>query len=154
MRVLFYKGKVGLFGSLIRLKTGSAYSHAELLFDDGWRFGIDAENPARFYADVPEWDPAVWDAIYIPESGVQEICRRFCESVKGAKYDWKGVVFSQTLPWGWADSDKYFCSELCVEALQAGHYSEVSGAKPYRIAPHKLANILLAAGGKYVQPRF
>jgi len=147
MRILFWKGPVGLAGRLIRLKTGAAYSHCELLFSEGERFAIDVGAPARFYkpgyAAAP-WDPKLWDCIEI-SYGDEMRTRMWCLQHVGATYDWRGIVFCQVFPWGWEHATKYFCSELCVEALQAGGYPQVTGLTPYQLSPAKLAGHLRLA---------
>jgi hypothetical protein len=165
MRVLFWKGPSSFFGSLIRLKTCSAYSHCELLFSDGTRFGIDASFKSGFYRvdghlktpdsksgyDGKEWNAENWDCISI-EGGDEEKTRKWCEEHVGLEYDWKGVVFCQLFPWGIESKNKWFCSEISTAGLQAGLYPQVLGLKPYQIAPHKLAPILEHNGGHFTLP--
>lgn len=165
MRVIFWKGQASFFGTLIRLKTGSSYTHCELLFSDGTRFGIYGLFKSDFYRvdgkirtpdvisgyDGKEWNAENWDCISI-DGGDEEKVRKWCEKHRGLKYDWKGIVFCQVFPWGIESKNKWFCSELVTSALQEGGFPQVKGLKPYQIAPHKLASILENNGGKFALP--
>jgi len=149
---MFWKGESGIFGRLIRMKTGCAYSHAELLFSDGSRFAIEAGIKARFYREegVTLWKPDEWDVIEIG-GGDEDLAHKHAVTLAGSDYDWRGIVFAQLLPWGWEHPTHYFCSEISTEILQAGKFMDAS-IKPYKLSPPKLAAHLLAHGGKFVVP--
>jgi hypothetical protein len=142
MKVIFWKNKKSFVSKLIRFWTNSPYSHCELLFSDGTRFGIDLNQKAKFYKNT---DYDNWDVLEF-EGGNEEVTRNSCNELVGCNYDLFGVIFCQIFPWGWEDPVKWFCSELCVDRLQVGSYPQVLGAKPYQKSPNKLYDILLAGG--------
>ncbi len=153
MRVLFWKGKSGIFGQAIRLWTKSPYTHCELLFSDGMRFGIEYDRAAMFYeppaGDRP-WNPHLWDCLEF-YGGVEDKTRSFCADVSLAQYDWLGIACSMILPIGREHSSKWFCSELTTAALSAGGY-HVSGLRPHLTSPAKLHAHLVDVGAEQVLP--
>ena len=142
MKVIFWKKKSSFISRLIMCWTNSQYSHCELLFSDGVRFGINSNFNAKFYKDT---DYENWDVLEI-KGGDEEKVKYSCNEIIGCKYDWVGVIFSQIFPFGWESKTKWFCSEVCVDRLQAGNYTQVFGAKPYRVSPNKLYDLLLSGG--------
>lgn len=153
MRVLLWKGQAGFVGRMIRLKSGSPYTHAELLFSDGDRFRINSDVHAEFYRpkDAPKWRVEDWDCVEL-DGGDEAAVRTWCTGEIGTQYDWRGILFCQLFPWGWHHEDRWFCSELCVAALQAGKFAQVEGMKPWYISPAKLGVELQERGGRLILP--
>jgi len=153
VRVLFWKGPCGFFGTLVRIRTRSAYIHSELLFSDGARFRIAPGEVSRFYvpADAPRWDGAVWDCLEVA-GGDEAFVRKWCFEQSGTKYDWLGLALCQVLPWGREHPDRWFCSEQCTAGLQAGGYPAVADLKPHYQSPAKLAAALVHRGATFQLP--
>lgn len=155
LTIMFWKGKTGLYGRLIRLVSAYPYTHVELQFSNGCRFGINYDMPAQFYVPTTRgplvWDPLDWDGYEIPPAYVDEArVRRWCMTVQGAQYDWRGIVCSQVLPFGIEHPERWFCSELVTAALQAGGNPWVANVKPQHISPSRLADILISHGARLV----
>ena len=145
MKLIFYKARYGAIGDkLIAWYTSNwkdklngnwrnSYSHVEILFSDGMMFSASQyENTVRYtrhsYSD--SWDRIKLNISYDDEC----IVRSFCDSVEGAKYDYLGVAGFVLMN---RDSrSKYFCSEVCVEALQeVGKLLKLDASKT---SPNKL----------------
>lgn len=141
MEVIFYKAKYGkLFDKLIAFWTRGEYSHCEIRFSDGNNFSADSwENEVRFKKFTPS--SKKWDTLKIPDYiANEELCRKFCETQVGKKYDWLGIFLSQLIPLNIHDKNKFFCSEIDAKALsEAGIVFEISFNK---IHPNKLYKIL------------
>lgn len=152
MYVLFWKGGHSLQDRLIRCFSRGPYSHCELLFSDGTRFGVSSAYEARYLLDPQGWNPNDWDCIGV-RGGDEAKVRAFCDTQVGAEYDWLGVAFAIVLPWGRQTADKWFCSELTIAGLQEGDYWDVRGIKAHQYTPVRLANKLLEAGERLVSLR-
>lgn len=147
MNVLFYRGPENLFGQAVRLWTGSRYSHCELEFPvngayPGDRFGAHTSGgvlwrPPLNWAQFPHWDRV--EVRPLDEGKVLEWCRlQF-----GERYDWAGILFAQILPLRRHAGSRWFCSELCVAALQQGGL--LAGVVPQAIYPGRLHQLLTRA---------
>jgi uncharacterized protein YycO len=118
MKLAFYKGKGNLFDWLIRKWTQSRYSHCELVFRDGAFFSADPRSGGVRYLRI-EQDPEKWDFVeLILDEFDENKVRRWCNKQVGKRYDWLGILLCQIIPIGVDESDWYFCSEICTEALQ------------------------------------
>ena len=153
MHVLFWKGPVGPIGSLIRAWEGRPYSHAELRFSDGKRFRINAGIHSQFYwSDEGHlWDSSNWDCLQVL-GGNEAFTRQWCETEVGCGYDWAGILFAQILKWNWQSPRNWFCSELCVAALQAGGYPQVAGLNAWKYSPARLGKVLLERKAVFILP--
>lgn len=156
MKVLLHKADNSLFGRVIRLRTQSQYTHAELLFANGDRFAIYSDRKATFYRVLPTlplWDVAVWDCYEIPAGDSDELAvRAFCAEQVGTSYDWLGIILSQLFPWNRQHATKWFCSEVVVAALQAGGSLLLYGETPHQVSPGKLGKIFRDYGIPVVFP--
>ncbi len=152
MYVLFWKGGHSIEDRLIRCFSRGPYSHCELLFSDGNRFGVSSAYDARYLLDPQGWNPNDWDCIGV-RGGNEAAVRAFCDGQVGAKYDWLGVAFSIVLPRGRQTADNWFCSELSIRGLQDGDYRDVMGIEAHQYTPVRLANKLLESGERLVSLR-
>lgn len=110
-----YKGKGRLFNRLIRLWTGSKYSHCELVMPDGrWLSASAMDGGVR--AKRIELNLAHWDLIPLPWANHGRINALF-QQHEGRGYDWPGILFSQILPIARHSKRRKFCSEFCAAAL-------------------------------------
>jgi len=141
MKVAFRKKPSSIYAHIIRLWTMGKFSHSELVFSDGRTFSSDEADGGTRWTDraMPSSE---WDFIDIPCTTKQENrARVFCEGEDGCKYDMVGIGFSfLPVPIGWQSAEKWFCSEICVAALQQIGY--LIGYTPSRISPNKLYKIL------------
>ncbi|MDT4848868.1 hypothetical protein FQZ97_829720 [compost metagenome] len=110
-----YKGKGQLFNQLIRLWTGSMYSHCEIVMPDGrWLSASAMDGGVR--AKRIDQKPEHWELIPVPWANPMVIEDVF-ENHQGKGYDWAGIFLSQLLSSGLHDRRRMFCSEFCAAAL-------------------------------------
>jgi hypothetical protein len=144
MKAIFWIGKSGILGTLVRVFKGFGSNHVELLFSDGMSGTSDVVKGICFYR--LNYLPENWIAIDIPCTPEEEAeVRKFFEvDEKGCGYDMRGIVFAQVFPWGIESKDKWFCSEACVAALQrVKSLTFLKDLKPYTIDPGELLKILV-----------
>ncbi len=141
MKVAFRKKCHTIYSRIICFWTFGKYSHSELVFSDGKSFSSDESDGGTRWKDSI-MTAEEWDFIEVPCTKSQEKeIRRFCEGEDGLQYDMVGIGFSfLPVPIGWQSAEKWFCSEICVAALQQIGY--LTGYTPSRISPNKLYKIL------------
>lgn len=116
------------------------FSHVELQFSDGSSFssraGVsgDKRNGTSF-AEI-DYNPDEWVAVPIPVDEVEEsLVKAFCVRNAGESYDFTGVAAFKC----WMlhqDPEKWFCSEVCITALQEmGRFMHLI---PHKISPNTL----------------
>jgi len=113
-----------LAGKLISVWTGSKYAHSEILIPDD--YGVLYMYSATAMTDgggvlkklAPSYSQEKWDMIDVSLS-MDELAdmRSFLDEQVGKKYDWTGIVFSMVLNLNKHNPNRWFCSELCGEAL-------------------------------------
>ena len=110
--ISFHKPK-GLVGHLIAGWTLGKYSHVEFIYNDEVILANPGGVRRQSYAYKTNYDIFELDN-HIEATDILE----FFEEVKGAGYDYKGILGSQFL---WFlnshDDKKYFCSEFCLNAI-------------------------------------
>lgn len=134
----FYKGKGNWWDKLIKWWTGSKYSHCELIFGDSAWFSADAwQNKVRYTSF--DANPYNWDYVeFVTTVKDEMILRAWCDSKVGKKYDWWGIL-GFILPLRIESPNRYFCSEICVAALQQiGKFERVDSSK---VSPALLATL-------------
>jgi hypothetical protein len=141
LKVAFRKKSNSLFSVLIRWYTFGPHSHVELLFPDGRSFSSDeSDGGAKWRTRNMTADE--WDFLTVPCTA-EEVQRvvKFCNGEDGCEYDKTGIAFSfLPIALGYQSSTRWFCSEICVAALQQVGY--LTGYTPSRISPNKLYKIL------------
>jgi hypothetical protein len=135
MKAIFWIGKCGLFGTLIRAFKRRGVSHAEIMFSDG--VSGTAQPRGGVVLRKIDFKPEDWFVLDLPCTPIQEeVVRAFFEKELGCPYDWSGIVFAQVLGWNWQSKEKYFCSEVCTAALKE-IYKQLADVKPWRCDPAK-----------------
>lgn len=115
IHLALYKGKGQLFNRLIRLWTGSIYSHCEIVMPDGrWLSASAMDGGVR--AKRIEQKPEHWELIPVPWANARLIESVF-DQHEGKGYDWAGIFLSQLLGSGLHSERRMFCSEFCAVAL-------------------------------------
>lgn len=139
MRLAFYKANGTFYDGLIRFVTHGPYSHCELVFSDGrWFSSSPRDGGVRFKYIQPK--PDAWDYFEIPINPSQELeMYMFCQSQVGCGYDWVGVA-RFVLPVLQPSKRRWFCSEICVAALQ--RVGLLLGARACNFSPNGLASLL------------
>jgi hypothetical protein len=115
--ILFYKGEGTIFEKLIRWWTKSPYCHTEFLRSDGLCHSNDRftkiSRLEHFEIASCDWDR---HDIELPCDIIDRIEQRQLSKI-GTYYDWKGIVFSQFLPFGWHSRERWFCSKSNADDL-------------------------------------
>jgi len=141
LKVAFRKKSSSFYSKLIRIWTFGKYSHSEILFPDGRSFSSDeADGGTRWRNQAMSTDE--WDFLDVPCTidHVQRVAE-FCDDENGCEYDMTGISFSfLPVPIGWQSSTRWFCSEICVAALQQIGY--MVGHTPSRVSPNALYKLL------------
>jgi hypothetical protein len=119
----FYSGPPRLFDRLIRLWTGSRFSHVELVVDN-IAYGADAWEGKVRTKFVNTFNPEHWDVV--PVALVKD--RTWINAQVGKKYDWLGI-FGFFMPFRVQDKRRWYCSEFCAE---------LTGVETRPISPQKL----------------
>jgi len=140
MRVAFYKhhrtGMAGMFDALIRAVTGGPYSHCELIFPDGMAYSASIQDGGCRFKQI-EFDPARWDIVAIEVDCLK--VEWFCIAEGTCGYDYPGA-FRFLVPALPQSKKRWFCSEVCCAALQAGGL--FPGVKAWQVHPNRLHALL------------
>jgi len=135
LKLAFYKGRGTITDRLIRTVTRSQFSHVELVRGDAV-LGQEARCLSASYRDggvrfkIIRLAPGRWvlrdvDGWACPERVWNRAAARI-----GAEYDLAGIALTFALPIRRETPGKWFCSELCADALGL--------PRPHTIAPGDL----------------
>ena len=117
-QVAFYKGTPegwhGIYNKLVRWWTKSKYSHAELVFSDGWMASSSLMDKGVRLKPA-SLNPDNWDVMSLRDN-LEPAARQWFENHKGLSYDVWGNIHI-LLPFIPQSNSKYFCSEACMAAL-------------------------------------
>lgn len=140
MKLAFLKGE-GFVAKMIRLWTRGPYSHVELVFSDMVAFSCAQTDSMHTRFQNIYFDTKYWTLVDVNVSEEDEKkIRTWCESEVGCAYDWTGIILSQFIPFGYQSKTKWFCSEVCVAALQqVGLFPKI---KAWRVSPNKLYKLI------------
>lgn len=131
-----------LIGKTISWWTKSQYHHVEIIVDGSW-ISSDIDTGVVVKGLKPFKDG--WDYIKLPSISLcnkhYTFLNNYIDKLNGNKYDWKGIIFSQTIPLGLHNKDKWFCSELVTKLLQLMLVEEVIDIDPNLVAPRDLYEI-------------
>ncbi len=139
IKLAFYRAEFGRwYEKLIAWYTRGPFSHVELVFGDRWFSASPRDGGVRYkniFAVEDRWEFVEIEANY-------ELIRNWCDTQVGKKYDWRGF-FNFVLPIGYSNR-KWFCSEICVAALQRdGLFLDI---KPHRVSPNDLYRLVCRNG--------
>ena len=148
IRIAFYKGKGDFINAIVRWWTGSEYSHAELVLEDGvtW-IGISPFVKSRISRKIRlSYTPADWDFITIDITQEQfELIMQFFEDTRGQGYDWLGMLLSQFIPYKIKHRKRWYCSQWIAHALRTACVIDWKIARLYErkdLSPRVLYDIL------------
>ena len=111
MRLAMYKGKGTFFDKLVRLRTGSIYSHSELVLDGRAYSSSIRDKGVR--AKIINFNPESWDFFKVVDPSKSEKMLALFAGTQGQAYDWKGILIGQMFGTRAQDDDKAYCSEWC-----------------------------------------
>jgi hypothetical protein len=126
-----------MIDAAIRIATRGIYSHVELIS------GRAELGAAELCLSASSRDggvrlktitlkPAHWDLVCLDLDAELVFCS--AQVHIGDGYDFVGILGSQMLPFDWQDPNKWFCSELCAQALGL--------PKPQRYSPQRLFEVV------------
>ena len=127
MRVLLYRGR-SIVSRGIQLQTRSKYSHVAVELDNGAVIEAWHKGGVRLIKDPFEGhsDKTLIDVYRIDEGYKPHRVERFLRSRIGRKYDFRSVFRFLTRIKA-KDNDKWFCSELTIEAFRHGGLNLLKG---------------------------
>ena len=147
MKIAFKKNPSSILGKLICWWTKSPYYHCELVFDCGSSFSaVPEQNITRFaWIDYTE---DKWDIIDLPfDSKTENNIMKWCNEEVNCKYDYIGILFTQIIPLSFQNPWWWFCSEVCMAALQVADWFK--HFKPHEYDPGELNKLIKEKVKKY-----
>jgi hypothetical protein len=112
MQIAFYKAPGTLADRLVRMVTGSPYSHCELVINGTACSSSIRDGGVRMKGIY--LDPAKWDVVEV--DGDVTVAWSWFATHVGERYDWAGV-FRFVIPFLPHRRRQWFCSEACAAAL-------------------------------------
>ena len=112
-KLAFYKAKGNWVDLLIRVFTNSKYSHVEIVINKDWYSSSPRDGGVRIKQIVDDGNS--WDFIEV-EIDKERLYQKYRE-YKGKGYDFKGILLSNILPFGWNSKDKATCSEFVADVI-------------------------------------
>ena len=143
--IAFYKKettfKESKYDSLIRWWTRSPFSHVELVIDGLWYTSSPRDGGVR--SKKLKYKKEHWTLLNLNLTDEQvEDVKSFFNGEIGKKYDILGIVFSQIFFLGKDMRNEWFCSEICLAALQECGVLD-DKLNPALYAPGDLMNLVL-----------
>lgn len=130
MKVAFYKNSKSFFWKAIRIKQKyiqklswrySRFSHVELVFSDGMSFSSSEQDHWVRFKKI-DFKVENWEFIDLNISIKQEqLIREWCEKKIWSDYNWWWIFFAMIFKFYTTWEDDYFCSQICIRALQVTH---------------------------------
>lgn len=114
IQLWFYKAEGNFYDKLIRLVNRTKYSHVELCID-GYCYSSSPRDGGvrrKLISFGQHWDAI---ELEVTEEHKQAMLKLF-EREHGKAYDWLGAI-KTTIRFFPNHKDKWFCSELCAQAL-------------------------------------
>ncbi len=155
IRIAFYKGKGNWKNKIIRWWTKSPYSHAELVLPNGVTWvsisplltGKVSARSVYQVENLKDWDFLSFELSWREPVRNYQLAQLhgFIAETDGCKYDWKGMILSQMLPYLIKHRDRWYCSEWIGHALVKARVVKWSKLQIYRtpnLSPGKLYEIL------------
>jgi len=136
------EGNGHLLDRLIGLWTRGPFSHVEIAFSDGSPAGYRTcfsssprDGGCRFKSiDLTDgkWELVPLSACMTDELKVGD----WCKAQAGKGYDWPGIFGFVCWPFVRQDPRRWYCSEVCVAALQ--QIGMFPGVSAWRVSPNRL----------------
>jgi len=135
IEVAFYKARGNWQDKTIRWFTSSLYSHCEIIMGGMQLSSSIMEGGVRNKEHIRNTEK--WD--YVTVTGRLDSNRiiNLFSSENGCGYDFKGILLSEIFPFEIHSKTKWYCSEICAEALRVAGCTELIG-HPSTMSPQKL----------------
>jgi len=138
--IVLHRGN-GLISRAIMWQTRGRYSHASVIFPDGWHFEAREGKGVQWHKKFEPNKGDVCEFFQIPITEAQlERMIAFANRERGAKYDWRSVFafLTRTTPSS-SHADKWFCSEIVVALLADAGIRLFRATEPWEVDPDMLA---------------
>jgi hypothetical protein len=133
--------------------TKSDFIHVEIVFQDGWIYGVQMGSTVRKVYDKT-YHADRYTCQEIPTNSYQAfLIRKFLDQCidRPSGFNYWGFYLLPLWPFSGASKNKWFCSELVATALtHAG--IEMEGEQPHTISPGKLFELIKKKNIGYVRP--
>lgn len=118
--IAFLKNSDTLLSKGIRAVTGSRYSHAELVFDNGIHYtaltrltGTTGVVKIQYDKYTDDWD---FVTVKVTEEEYNQALK-IADGLVGKPYNYTGILFTQLFGFGISGNDEFFCSEFVAYVL-------------------------------------
>ena len=138
MKILLYRGR-SIISRLIRFQTRSKYSHVAVMMDDGSAYEAWQVGGVR-HIDSPfdgHKKGTIIDVYRILEPFDSLAVQEFIQLQLNAKYDFSSVLRFVSRRHA-KNNNKWFCSELALEAFSAGNL-ELLNAESGEMSPRDVS---------------
>ena len=134
VQLAFYKGGKGFISRTIAWWKKSTYTHVEIKIGDFLYSSSELEGGVRIKSQ--KLNPAKWDIVDLPFLDIKDANNiiKFFDLRLNCKYDWWGIIKSQIFGASRHSENRYFCSEICAEAIGL--------SEPNRYCPQALYNVI------------
>lgn len=141
MKIAFKKNPKTIVAKSICWWTDKPHFHCDILFSFGISFSAFAELNKTTFKTV-YYNESDWDFIDIPITFDEEnLIFEWCKTELNCGYDFSGIILTQILPLSFQSRTRWFCSELCLAALQ--HIGWFSELKAYQYDPGELYTLIM-----------
>jgi len=138
LKFAFYKASGTATDKLIRLASGSKYSHVEFVMADGLCISASKRDGGKVRAKAIVLDPARWDIVEIEGNYAAAVSFAAWMAAQAVPYCMLGAITSVT-PFHLSRRGRVFCSELMGLVCNAGGHDI---AEPWRLTPGEFCNTL------------
>lgn len=130
---------------LIRLWTGSPWTHCELFFESRGNVAISATTEQdgvimRTYEQVVT-QPQYWEFYRVPVNDENEVIDYLLSQIN-SEFNFGGIALSQVLNRPSMLTGRWFCSELCYSALQRYALYPLPYQNPAMLSPAELRTMV------------
>lgn len=125
VQLALYKGKGQIGNALIRLWTGSEYSHCELVVD-GCCYSSSVMDKGVRHKRI-DLNSGHWDMVSLTWASADQVLTYFA-ATDSHRYGWPSLIASQFLNRNRAVKGAQFCSEWCAAAVGLPNPSSYSPA--------------------------
>ena len=116
------------------------FSHCELVIDNIMYSSSPRDGCVRSYPHTFNTDVWHYDKIGVNDKE-KEMLKRLFDQHEGKKYDYLGVA-GFVIPFIGHSEDRWFCSEICTEALRTINHPATRRLVPNKTSPVKLATAI------------
>ena len=149
LKIAFYRGPRTFRTWIVKVWTGSIYTHVELVLPSGDCIGISPDEGSRVRMKRCDFVDDHWSFIEIDVTREQLLkIVNFFTATHGHRYDWFGMIISHLTPFYVKHDRKWYCSQwiacaLTISAVFPFMYNKINPGKLYDILSVKINNGLI-----------